>query len=94
MLTSFLFSPAAVLLSAGRTLRGGGARPQDAGAPGSGGEEEPAAEGARSEGEALPEERPQGDTQGRAGGKGAEGEDEGCGVEGGASPQLHHTGGA
>lgn len=87
-------SPADVLLGAGRALRGGGARPQDAGAPGRGGEEEPAAEGARSQGEALPEECPQGCAQGRAGGAGAAREAEGRRTEGGASPQRHNAGGA
>lgn len=89
-----LLPPAAVFLSAGRAVRGGGARPQAAGAPGLGGEEEPAAEGACSEGEALPEECPQGCAQGRAGGAGAAREAEGCRAEGGASPQRHNAGGA
>lgn len=88
-----LLPPAAVFLSAGRVVRRGGARPQAAGAPGSGREEEPAAEGARSEGEALPEECPQGCTQGRAGGAGAAREAEGCRADGWASPQHHNTGG-
>lgn len=85
---------AAVLLGAGRALRGGGARPQAAGAPGRGREEEPAAEGARPEGEALPEERPQGRAQGRAGGPGAAGEAEGRAAQGGAPHQRHNAGGA
>ena len=87
-------STAAVLLGAGRALRGGGARPQAAGAPRRGREEEPAAEGARPEGEALPEERPQGGAQGRAGGPGAAGEAEGRAAEGGAPHQRHNAGGA
>lgn len=86
------FSPAAVFLGAGRAVRGGGARPQAAGAPGRRRAAEPAAEGARPQGEALPEECPQGCAQGRAGGAGAAGEAEGRRAEGGASPQRHNAG--
>lgn len=89
----FLSPPAAVFLGAGGSVRGGGARPQAAGALGRDGEAEPAAEGARAQGEALAEERPQGRTQGRAGGAGAAREAEGCRAESGASPQCNNTGG-
>lgn len=83
-----------MLLGAGRAFRGGGARPQAAGPPGCRGEAEPAAEGARSQGEALPEKCPQGCAKGRAGGAGAAREAEGHGAEGGASSQRHNARGA
>lgn len=83
-----------MLLSPISALRGGGAWPPAAGAPLRRRAEEPAAEGARPQSEALPEERPQGRTQGRAGGAGAAGEAGGRGAPGGASPQRHNAGGA
>lgn len=83
-----------MLLGAAGPVRGGGARPEAAGAPGLGREEEPAAEGARWQGEALPEKRPQGRTQGGAGGTGAAGETEGSREAGRASPQCSDAGGA
>lgn len=84
--------PADVLLGPGGAVRGGGTRPGAAGAPGHRRAEEQAAEGARAQGEALPEERPQGCTQGRAGGPGAAGEAAGRREDGGASPQRNNAG--
>lgn len=86
--------PAHVLLGPGGAVRGGGARPRAAGAHGHRGEEKPAAEGARPQGQALPEERPQGCAKGRRGGAGAAGEAEGRREDSGAPPQHHHAGGA
>lgn len=83
-----------MLLGSGGAVRGGGTRPPAAGAPGHRGAEKPAAEGARAQGQALPEERPQGRAKGRAGGAGAAGEAEGRGEDGGASPQHNNAGGA
>lgn len=82
-----------MFLGAVGAVRGGGARPEAAGAPGRGREEEPPAEGARSQGEAVPEERSQGGAQGGAGGPGAAGEAEGHGEEGGPPPQRRDPGG-
>lgn len=56
--------PADVLLGPGGAVRGGGTRPRAAGAPGHRRAEEPAAEGAHAQGQALPEERSQGCAQG------------------------------
>lgn len=83
-----------MLLGAGGPLRGGGAGQEAAGAHGPGGEEEPAAEGACAQGEALTAQCPQGHAQGRAGPAGAAGETEGGGETGGTPPQHHHTRGA
>lgn len=91
-LSPFVSPPAAVLLSAGGAFWGGGAGPQAAAALGRAGEAQPAAEGARSQGEALTEERPQGRAQGRAGGAGAAVEAEVCRAQSGAPPQCHNTG--
>lgn len=92
--SSFLFTPAAVFISAGCAVRGGGTWPEAAGTPGCRREEEPAAEGAGAQGEAIPEERPQSCAQGRAGGAGAAAQAESRGEESGPSPQHHNTGGA
>lgn len=83
-----------MLLGPGGAVRGGGTRPRAAGAPGHRRAEEPAAEGARAQGQALPEERPQGCAKGRAGGAGAAGEAEGRGEDSGTSPQHNNAGGA
>lgn len=83
-----------MLLGPGGPVRGGGTRPQSAGAPGHRRAEKPPAEGAHAQGQALLEERPQGCAKGRAGGPGASGEAEGRREDGGTSPQHNNAGGA
>lgn len=91
---SVLLPPAAVCLGAGCAVWGGGARPQASRAPGRSGKEEQAAEGARPQGEALPEERPQGSAEGWTGGADSAREAQGCRAPSRASPEQHHAGGA
>lgn len=83
-----------MLLGAGCTVWGGGTRPEAAGAVGCSGKEEPAAEGASSQGEAFLEERPQSCTQGWAAGTGAATEAKSLRENGGTSPQHYNTEGA